>query len=120
VLEVDDATCLFVEGNMEPLVSELPVIDCDVPHTHEIIARVPDTVHEVYPGFAALESLAELECYKAFEPYVGISPFDSNLFISWLVPTLDSWNDDNDRDILCVVGRFDGGQLDASVYQTQL
>lgn len=121
VLDVDDQTCLMVEGTLEPLVEELPVIDCDVPHTHEIIARVADEEHEVYPGFAALEQLAQRICYTEFEPYVGISPFDSSLFISWLVPTLDGWNGkDADREILCVVGRLDAGQLDRSVYQTQL
>jgi len=121
VLDVDDQTCLMVEGNFEPVVEELPVIDCDVPHTHEIIARVEDEEHEVYPGFAALETLAQRVCYTEFEPYVGVSPFDSSLFISWLVPTLDGWNGkDSDREILCVVGRLDAGQLDRSVFQTQL
>jgi hypothetical protein len=120
VLQVSDRTCLLVEGPLDPEVSELPVIDCDRPHTHEIYDRVRDDEHDVYPGFAELEQFAQLACYSSFEDYVGVNPFDSALFVSWLVPTLDGWNDKNDREILCVAGRRDGGQLDVSIEGTQL
>ena len=46
------------------------------------------TEKSVYPGFEALEADAQAQCLAAFEPYVGINPFDSDLFVSWLVPTL--------------------------------
>ena len=42
------------------------------------------------------------------------SPFDSSLYITWIVPSLGSWNDKADHTILCVLGRKDGGQLDKS------
>jgi len=120
VLQVTERTCLLVEGPLDPEVSELPVIDCDRPHTHEIYDRVRDEEHDVYPGFAELEQFAQLACYSSFEDYVGVNPFDSALFVSWLVPTLDSWNDQNDREILCVAGRRDGGQLPGPIEGTQL
>jgi hypothetical protein len=113
-LTVDQGECLQVDDGLAAQVAKLPVIDCTKPHTHEIFANVDDTTDQVYPGQATLEQLAETKCYGAFEGYVGISPFDSSLFITWIVPSLGSWNDKDDHTILCVLGRKDGGQLDRS------
>jgi hypothetical protein len=103
-------TCLRFGDEIGETVENLPVTACDVPHTHEIFAIV-SSGEDVYPGFEALEETALVECFGAFEEYVGVNPLDSTLFSSWLVPTLDSWNIDNDRDTLCVLGNFDGAPL---------
>ena len=52
-----------------------------------------------------------MECLEAFEPFVGTSPFDSALSYSWLVPTLQSWNEEDDREVLCVLMNRDGTPL---------
>lgn len=113
-LDVETGECLLVDSALGAEVSKLPVIDCDKPHTHEVFARVVDTDSEVYPGLTALETFAERECYRDFEGFVGISPFDSALFITWIVPSLDGWNDEDDRTVLCILGRQDDGQLKTS------
>lgn len=112
-------TCLDVPDDVGAEISDLPEVGCDVEHTHEIYAVV-DSEADAYPGLEALEDEAEVACLAAFEPYVGISPFDSNLFYSWLVPTLASWEDTDiagggDREIVCVVGSGDGSPLTQSV-----
>ena len=114
-LEVSAGECLFVTEGLAAQVADLPVIDCTKPHTHEIFATVIDKTDQVFPGMATLEQLAETRCYGEFEGYVGISPFDSSLFVTWIVPSLGSWNDKDDRSILCVLGPSKGGQLTASV-----
>ena len=106
VLEIDtagDPVCLKVEGVLAEEVETLPVIGCDVPHTHEIYDTIPYTETDVYPGVAELSSFAQVECLTAFETFVGISAFDSSLSYTWIVPTLNSWNDEGDRDVLCVL-----------------
>jgi hypothetical protein len=113
-LTVDQGECLYVEDGLAAQVAKLPVIDCTKSHTHEIFANVVDTTDQVYPGQASLEQLAETKCYGAFEDYVGISPFDSSLYITWIVPSLGSWNDKDDRTILCVLGLKGGGEMDTS------
>jgi hypothetical protein len=113
-LKVSSGQCLLVAEGLGAQVGDLPVIDCTKPHSHEIFATVIDKTDQVYPGMATLEQLAETKCYGEFEGYVGISPFDSSLFVTWIVPSLGSWNDKSDRSILCVLGRKDGGQLDKS------
>jgi len=50
-----------------------------------------------------------------FEEFVGISAFDSDLFYSWIVPTLTSWDRKGDREIICVVGARDGEPLVGSL-----
>lgn len=104
--------CLLVESD-ESLVTSLPVIDCALEHSHEIFAvlEMTDDDFPVYPGTDALEAVAERECLTEFEDYVGISPFDSQYFYSWLVPTLDSWTRFTDRDVLCVAGNQDAAPL---------
>ena len=111
-LKVEQGECLLVDDGLAAQVAKLPVIDCTKSHTHEIFAKVADAEHQVYPGQAALEQLAETKCYGAFEDYVGINPFDSSLYITWIVPSLGSWNDKSDRTILCVLGLKGGGQMD--------
>ena len=110
-------TCLQVEDDVGALLTELPVVECSVPHTHEIFAVVLSQ-ETVYPGFDALESAAQTQCLTPFEDYVGISVFDSSLFYSWLVPTLTSWDKEDDRELVCVLGNGDGAPLVGSVKGT--
>lgn len=107
-------TCLAFDDEVGAEVTSLPVVACEVPHTHEIYA-VEDHPDDVYPGFGELEAFAQRVCLAAFEPYVGSNPFDSRLFHTWLVPTLDGWNDEDDREILCVLGADDAEPLTRSM-----
>jgi hypothetical protein len=104
-------TCLDFEQAPEATVERLPVVDCNETHTHEIyfVPRVTDEA--VYPGFEALEAIAQARCLGAFEEYVGVSPFESELFFSWLLPTLNTWEREDDREIICVIGEGNGGPL---------
>ena len=120
VLDVGLNSCLFVTGDVKATVSALPVIDCAKPHTHQIFATA-ESKEDVYPGMAKLEEFAQTECYGKFEDFVGIGPFDSALFITWIVPSLDGWNSSKkDREVLCVLGRRDSGQLTGTAEGSKL
>jgi hypothetical protein len=125
VLDVDPAdgpTCLDLPEDQGEEVEELPLVDCEQAHTHEIFAKLeyvpPDsttgTTSDLYPGKDAIERFAEGACLREFEPFVGISFFDSELYYSWIVPSLEGWNDEDDRDVLCVISRFDGSTMEGS------
>jgi hypothetical protein len=105
----DDAlgTCLDFRDTIEAEVAELPRVPCGEPHTHEIYA-LADSEAATYPGLEALEVEAQSKCLDSFEDYVGVSAMDSELFYSWLVPTLDSWDRDDDRQIVCILGEDNG------------
>jgi hypothetical protein len=133
VLEVDtqpiDERCLQFEDDVGAQVTEFPWVACNVAHSHEVFEATPflesltntstGSIPDVYPGFDRLESFAERACLEAFEPYVGISAFDSKLFYSWLVPTLASWNDFDDNEIVCVAGNADSTPLEATIQNSQ-
>jgi len=107
-------TCLDFGDTIGEEVTKLPVVDCAEPHSHQIYA-VEQVDAETYPGFEALEADAQALCLRGFEDFIGVSAFDSELFFSWLVPTLTSWDRDNDREVICVVGEGDGAPLVGSV-----
>jgi hypothetical protein len=117
VIGLDDSsvgTCLDFGDSIEAEITELPVVPCGEPHTHEIYA-ISFSESATYPGLEALEADAAAKCLGEFEDYVGISAFDSELFFSWLVPTLDSWEREGDRQIICVIGEGNGAPLVGSV-----
>jgi hypothetical protein len=102
--------CMQVTEDLPAEVKTLPIIDCAQPHSHEIFATVTSN-ESVYPGVDALGSFAQVKCLSAFEDFVGISAFDSQLSYTWLVPSLDSWNDKDDREVLCVLTRRDASPM---------
>jgi hypothetical protein len=123
VLDLDElgpGTCLAVTDDLGEEVKTLPVIDCVEDHTHEIYANVDWTGADVFPGLEALDAFAEQECVGAFEPFVGISAFDSQLTFTWLTPTLGSWNDHDDRTVLCVLANPDAAPLIGSMQGTRV
>jgi hypothetical protein len=118
VLEVGDdggSTCLSVDEDLPAEVEELPVVDCAEPHTHEIFATVIYEERDVYPGVEELGNFAQVECLERFESFVGISTFDSELSYTWLVPSLAGWNDEDDREVLCVLADRSGAPLTGSM-----
>jgi hypothetical protein len=115
----ENPVCLQVTDALPPEVKELPIIGCDQPHTHEVYATVTSG-ESVYPGVDALGQFAQVKCLDAFQAFVGISAFDSALTYSWLVPSLESWNDKDDRDILCVLSRRDRSDLVGSMRDSQV
>ena len=103
-------TCVDFSGLDGPEVDELQPVPCSEPHTHEIYAIVISE-EATYPGLEALEADAQAKCLGEFEDYVGVSAFDSDLFFSWLVPTLNSWDREDDRQIVCLIGEGNGAPL---------
>lgn len=107
-------TCLDFGKTIGENVTKLPAVPCEESHTHEVFAVVQSDAKN-YPGFEELEAEAQALCLGEFEEYIGVSAFDSELFYSWLVPTLNSWDRENDREIICVVGEQGGGPITGSV-----
>ena len=46
---------------------------------------------------------------------MGISIFDSQLEETWLVPTMKSWNEEDDTEVLCVLADFQAAPLVGSM-----
>ena len=61
-----------------------------------------------------LPDAAEGACAQRFQSYVGVAYQDSSLFFTYLLPSARSWEQGDDRTVLCLVTTT-GQKLTASV-----
>jgi hypothetical protein len=96
-------------------VRDVPRRDCDEPHDGEVflVSSVGDP--DEFPGVSELDRRAEAVCIgDAFEQYVGTAYDDSELNVTYVTPSEDSWAA-GDRDVVCVATLPDGDKLTATV-----
>jgi|SRR5690625_4657087 len=92
-------------------VDEINTVSCEEPHDLEVFHAF-DLPEGDYPGETAVEEKAGEECIAAFEEYVGIDYYDSELWITTIHPTEETWNAVDDRELLCLI---DGDETTSSV-----
>lgn len=88
----------------DEVVTGVASVKCDEPHDYEIYGAVnhPGGDDAAYPGESAVAAVVDTECGALFEPFVGTSYEASELYIYYLAPTAESW-DNGDREILCAL-----------------
>ncbi len=84
-------------------VTELAAIPCDEAHRHEVFHLAEIEGFEVYPGPSELSSASDGLCLGAFEDYVGTPYLDSPLQFTYLFPSLNSWQELEDRTVVCIL-----------------
>ncbi len=125
VFEMRPGDCLYPGEELDEQVKNLPGMPCLDPHTHEVFAvweagdpdafsAAADLDIGTYPGEGKLDDWAELACLTSFPTYVDANYFDSDLFITHLLPTLDGWQDD-DMEIICLA-RTTGWLMASSIH----
>ena len=109
------ATCLFQEPadpGEDQLDQPAYVVECATPHQGELYHH--DTVaadaSAPYPGDAAVTTEADLRCYAAFEPYVGLEWEVSRLNYLYFYPSPETWAA-GDRSIQCILFAGDGTEF---------
>ena len=117
--DIKPGQCLLPPKDVREEISSLQVVDCTKPHTQEAyaIVKYDGTGSEngaAYPGDATLGKFAEGACGEQYESYVGIAYQDSSLFFTYLLPSARSWQEGNDRSVICFVTTT-GEELTASV-----
>jgi hypothetical protein len=96
------------------LVQSVEGVPCSQAHDAEAYAQF-DLTGTSYPGEAAVEEGAIDGCLTGFHAFVGVAYEKSELDISCLSPTEDSWNEQDDREIVCMVIALDDGTLNGSM-----
>jgi hypothetical protein len=100
----------FDDGSEEAEVVRQP---CTLAHDGEVIADV--TLPEgPYPGDNGVDKAADRACTPRFTSYVGKSPDDSELDLSYWTPTRSIWEDD-DRLVVCASYGPDHEKLTSTV-----
>jgi hypothetical protein len=96
-------------------VGEIDSVDCAEPHVAEVFALF-DLDGDEYPGTAEVQRLALEGCTGSrFEDYVGLPYAESEIFAGPLVPTEETWNEADDRTVICFAGSEDGSPTEGSV-----
>lgn len=110
-LQVGDCVSSGTVGS----VTDVPVVPCDESHESEVFA-VFDLPDGDYPGQTEATNTAQDECTgPRFEEYVGLS-YDQSIFgVTFLIPTQQTWDQIDDREIVCLAGAATGESLTGSV-----
>lgn len=104
--------CVNLPDN--PLIASLEAVPCADPHDAEVYALF-DLADGGYPGENTVSDASIDGCLDRFEGFVG-TPYEfSELDIYWLEPTEDSWNELDDREVVCTVVNLDGSKLTGSM-----
>jgi hypothetical protein len=78
-------------------------VPCTEPHESEVFAVFDVDLGEEWPGLDAVTAEAEAQCVQRFEGFVGLTYDQSALNLFYFNPIEESWNQLNDREVVCVV-----------------
>ncbi|MEZ5411521.1 MAG: septum formation family protein [Acidimicrobiales bacterium] len=97
--------CLDLEASEATAaqITDLAAVPCAQPHRHEVFHVGEVTGFDVYPGPSELSSASDGMCLGAFEDYVGVPYLDSDVQFTYLYPSLASWQDEEDREVVCIL-----------------
>ena len=101
VIEVRD--CLNLPNDLSE-VQSVEGVPCSQPHNAQAYATFDVTgFGDAFPGSAAFQDQASQGCYDRFEGFVGLPYEKSELHITTLEPTQESWTQLDDREIVCLL-----------------
>ncbi|PDP86981.1 septum formation family protein [Glycomyces fuscus] len=115
VMELNVGDC-FVEEEMNTAlsggeVSNIPLVDCAEEHDSEFFFAYDMTEAE-YPGDEATMTQAEELCTgENFTNFIGVPYAESEIYAYYLYPTQQTWDQLNDREIICYVTTADIGEM---------
>lgn len=105
--------CVTNDVETGGLVSELDTVSCTETHKAELYDKF-DLEGDSFPGAEEVNSQAQEGCQSAFEDYVGTPAGESEIFFTAVTPTEETWNEADDREVLCFAF-LPGGDLTESV-----
>jgi len=91
------------------VVDDLSPVPCTGVHDGEVFAVLthPAAPDAPYPGDDALADFAAAECLQRFPAYTGGAYDDSDLDVASVRPDRQSWSDEHDRQVGCVLYKKD-------------
>jgi len=115
VLALEVGDCVVTPDEVQAELTDVSTVACDTTHQMEVYALVPDALDgpDAYPGADALTEFADGACAERFAEYVGVDYRDSDLFLTYLLPSTRGWSE-GDTTVTCLVTTT-GEPLTASV-----
>jgi len=90
-------------------VNELPGIPCSEPHDNQIYALFD--ISGEWPGQERVDELAEEGCLERFAAAIGKSYEESVIAFMTITPSVESWKQVDDREVICVGYHMDEEKL---------
>ena len=97
--------------------SDVDVVPCEDPHHNEVYAVVSldEWADFPFPGTSRMDEIAEAECLERFDAFVGLPYPDSILDIYFLRPSRESWEELDDREIVCALYHLEETFMEGSM-----
>lgn len=95
-------------------VTSLPGVPCSEPHDNEVFA-IFDLMFSEFPGQDKVSDLAFDKCLGYFQNFVGRDYESSSLDVFPITPTLSSWQQNNDKEVVCALYDLELNKLKGSV-----
>ena len=84
-------------------------VPCSEPHADEVYHAFNIAEGDgSWPGDDRVAEEADIGCYEAFAPFVGLAYEESIYGIGTIIPTEASWDGLDDREVLCLINHYDG------------
>jgi hypothetical protein len=113
--------CINDTAHQTGVGGEISRVDCASPHDGEVYA-LPTLQGEPgapYPGDNEVTSQGDRLCLEAFAPYVGIEYQDSQWDYFFFSPAEQTWNDFDDRQVVCYLVDPDLTKIEGSLRNAQ-
>ncbi|WP_166351344.1 septum formation family protein [Phytoactinopolyspora limicola] len=101
IFDITEGDCLGEYAD-DGDVKVVDIIPCDQEHFQEVLLITQIDAEEL-PDQEEVRAQVIDECPPAFEEFVGLDFDESELDIHYLSPSSDSWEQQDDRDIVCTV-----------------
>ncbi len=101
VFDLKQGDCLLPPKELDKEIDKINVVPCAEAHTQEVYGNVKHSA-DAFPGVGALSQFADSKCVGELQTKLGVSP-SAGYYVSYLLPSFDSWNKDNDRSVTCVL-----------------
>ena len=103
VVELQVGDCFVAPDDPGSEITGVRGVPCDETHQHEVFALEPWTDGDLRPDDRQLGEFADTRCLARFQEYTGVDYLESPLVLTYLLPSIRSWNEVGDREIVCVV-----------------
>lgn len=90
------------------MIESVDAVPCSDPHALEVYDSFEVSFLE-WPGEEAVSEAAGQGCYDRFFPFVGMKYEQSIYDFSSLYPTKDSFEQIDDKEVLCLMSLYEGG-----------
>ncbi len=105
-IRIGDCFVDSIEGTFE----EVGAVPCSQLHRSEVYAafNLPGDEDAAYPGDISLSADAEQGCYDRFTRFVGVAYESSVYGFGTITPSQGSWEELDDREVMCTIFLYDG------------